>query len=460
MIGIKEKRGGRRLQSFVVFSFFLFFLSSVVSWNDNWEWHDQQRFFQIVLLCVVLASSCFLRFSGFPRWVSASLALVFFVGAVSSINAAYPIWAFVEWGRYVALCVLVMQVSLWAGSPKCRDFFIFSIAVLAGLSAYQFLVFYVIDFLSGIRSLDIDKLFYGFSNPRFLGQFQVLFVPVLGFLFIRAFRERGQWSVSMMAALALVLSVQWCMIFGLGGRGVWASLIVSHVALAVMVARCRALLYVQLIFVFIGATLFFLLFYAVTDPADNNPVLRETLRSGLSSRGVIWELAWKMSLDHPLLGVGPMHFAAEVNRVAAHPHQAVLQWAAEWGWPVTLLLISMVLYGVLKSLRLIRLDNEADLKAALWLSITSALILSLVDGVFFMPYTEVCLAILIGIALNEFGVKMPPQRSTIYACRAMSIPIVFLFIYVLVAGVGTLGDAKFDSVSRSQPRFWSHGWIP
>ncbi len=315
-----NERGVLRYSSFFILPFFLlFFLSAVISWDDNWKWHDQQRFFQIVLLCVVLAFSCFLRFSDFPRWTSAVMAMVFLVGAISSINASFPIWVFVEWGRYVALCVLVMQFSLWAESPKWRGFFILAIVLLAGISAYQFLVFYIIDFFSGIRSLDIDNLFYGFSNPRFLGQFQVIFIPVLGFLLLKVFRERGRYLVPLMISLSLVLSVQWCLIFGLGGRGVWGCLIVSQVALAVIVPRCRVLLYIQLMFIFFGAILFYFLFYIVADSAG----IRETLRVGLSSREVIWELAWRMSVEHPFLGVGPLRFAAEVNPVAAHPHQAV-----------------------------------------------------------------------------------------------------------------------------------------
>ncbi len=120
----------------------------------------------------------------------------------------------------------------------------------------------------------------------------------------------------------------------------------------------------------------------------------------------------------------------------------------------------MTLYGVLNSLNLIWSNNEADWNAALWLSISSALALSLVDGVFVMPYTEVWLAILIGVALNGFGAQRPPSRLTIYAFRIISIPIILLFLYALATGSETLGNAQSDSVSVSHPRFWSHGWIP
>lgn len=68
---------------------------------------------------------------------------------------------------------------------------------------------------------------------------------------------------------------------------------------------------------------------------------------GRSERRVLWQQAWSMAAQHPWLGVGWGGFGPEQVRIAAdfsagtyaeHAHNLILNFAAELGWPATLLL--------------------------------------------------------------------------------------------------------------------------
>src|SRR5690554_7983592 len=104
----------------------------------------------------------------------------------------------------------------------------------------------------------------------------------------------------------------------------------SHAALIIFFPRFWRLLAVQAAAGLLGFIVFYLMFTVVPEWLGQTSVIRDSMRFGLSKREVIWQLAWDMFVANPWLGVGPMHFSAEVNSVAAHPHQVVLQWLAEW----------------------------------------------------------------------------------------------------------------------------------
>ena len=62
----------------------------------------------------------------------------------------------------------------------------------------------------------------------------------------------------------------------------------------------------------------------------------------LTSREVSWNRSWS-GFSHPLLGIGPMQFAALRSQVGAHPHNWPIQIAAEWGFPATVILLVLII---------------------------------------------------------------------------------------------------------------------
>src|SRR5699024_1175576 len=182
------------------------------------------------------------------------------------------------------------------------------------------------------------------------------------------------------------------------------------------------------------------MFTRVPSWLELEPTLRDSLRTGLSSRGIIWQQAWDLFLANPIFGVGPMHFAAYPNSVAAHPHQVVLQWLAEWGLAATLIATALATWGIWHGLKYVRSNSSQPLDAALWLSIIGALILAQVDGVFVMPYTETWLAIIVGVAMARWrdSSASVTHKTQIVAIRLLALPVIAVFGYVLLFEVPVL----------------------
>ncbi len=53
--------------------------------------------------------------------------------------------------------------------------------------------------------------------------------------------------------------------------------------------------------------------------------------ASVGTREFLWTRAVSDAATHPILGIGPMHFAYSYNDIAAHPHNFWLQLAGEWG---------------------------------------------------------------------------------------------------------------------------------
>lgn len=454
------------LAVFVLLACALFSSAVLDTWHFGFSWHDQQRLYQLILLCAFAgAAAVFLLAPTLPRSAFILLYTVLGFGLLSTFFAEFPAWAFKEWARYVGLFILAMVIAYSARQAWFLKALLYLLAATAFLNAFQFLTYYLMAFVTGILMFNADLLFNGFSNPRFLNQFQILFMPILAYLAFHHWQAAHRYSKLLASIIFATLLVQWCIAFSLGGRGLWLGLAVSHAALIVFFPRFWRLLAVQAAAGLLGFIVFYLMFTVVPEWLGQTSLVRDSMRFGLSKREVIWQLAWDMFIANPWLGVGPMHFSAEVNSVAAHPHQVVLQWLAEWGIFATLAAIFIAVWGMLHGLRFVRSEKGQPLDAALWMSILGALVLAQVDGVFVMPYTETWLAILIGLAMARWSRPTTAEsRWQIYSLRILTIPVILILGNVLINEVPTLAQDSEAHMEKHgtgyTPRFWMQGWIP
>lgn len=452
---------GAILQSICAPFFVLFFLSAIYLGHVDLDWHDQQRVSQILLLLAIVFFSIFFPQQNLPKPVSYALLGIFASGLISCFFAELPGWALKEWARYVGLALLAIILGYCARKPVVRRFMLWGMASVGFIHAFQFLVAYASAFLSGMYMLDAGMLFRGFSNPRFFGQFQVMLLPVLALL-IREFRQQGRRGLT--AILLTVLAVQWCIALTLGGRGLWLGLAVSHAALFCVSRSFWRLLVIQLMAGLLGAILLVVMFHLIPDWLEITPKMRDTWRFTLSGRGPLWQWAWEMALANPWFGVGPMHYAATLNPIATHPHQVILQWAAEWGFVATALAMLLAGWGVIHGVMYLRRNMASHHDAALWLAIVGALVLAQVDGVFVMPYTETWLAILIGLVLARWSTAAKSQPLQRYASLLLALPVMVVFSLVLLEDVPRLAENKQVYSEKHggsfNPRFWQQGWIP
>lgn len=441
--------------------FIIFCFSAVEIWHVGYDWHDQQRISQLLLLSVYAPLIFYLPQASLPRPTQFLLLILLILGLCSCLFAAWPEWAFKEWSRYAGLILLALLAGGLAARPAGQNFILCSMAAVGFVHAFQFVVSYMTAFVSGMRMLDADLLFSGFSNPRFFGQFQVMLMPVMALLMERC---RQQQRLALAALLALALITQWCIAFTLGGRGLWLGLLVSHLALLLINRKLWRILALQAAAALFGFLLFVLLFKLFPLWLGLDPALRDNLRTSLSGRERIWQWAWEMALANPWLGAGPMHYSATYNPIAAHPHQVVLQWLAEWGFAATLIALALGVWGLLHGARHLRQASANELDAGLWVAIVGALVLAQVDGVFVMPYTETWLAILIGLAMARWSKPTTPSRTQRFACALIAIPVLLVLGKVLISEAPTLPQTANDFMNQHHtgwtPRFWSQGWIP
>lgn len=453
-----------------------FFTSTVLyTWHYDISWHDQQRLYQLIFLCTFAGAACFLPPPSLPRHVFILLCILLGFGLISAFLADFPAWALKEWARYTGLIFLVLMIAYSARQTWFFKAILYLLSGAAFLNAFQFIVYYCMAFLTEIYMFDVDLLFNGFSNPRFLNQFQMLFMPVLAGLVVLHWNDNGRYQRLFSGLFFITLLIHWCIALSLGSRGLWLGLAASHLALLLFFPRFWRLLAIQAAAGVLGFLLYQLLFFIIPGWLGQEALLRSSLRFGLSKREVLWDIAWRMFLDNPLLGVGPMHFAATINPIAAHPHQVVLQWLAEWGLFATLAACLLACLGMWHGLRILRSPQAQSIDAALWLSIGGALALAQVDGVFVMPYTETWLAIIIGLALARWSAPAVQavnpqkdnnfnQRIPLLSYRMLTLAVILILGNVLINEVPTLPqDSKVHMEKHGTgyvPRFWLQGWIP
>ncbi|MFD2453519.1 O-antigen ligase family protein [Ideonella paludis] len=127
----------------------------------------------------------------------------------------------------------------------------------------------------------------------------------------------------------------------------------------------------------------------------------------IEARLVHWKLAFEMALQKPLTGWGGLHYATQHNVDAAHPHNIVLQWAAEWGWISTLLALGALVWWT-RHLWLAmwqRLGGAIwpymPMITAAWMATLAGWIDAMFSGTLTMPVSQVWWCFCLGIAWHS-----------------------------------------------------------
>ncbi len=448
--------------------FLLVFSSTSLSyWLLDYSWLEQQRITQLMLLFAASAALQ-LGYWGRPGIFtppSNAVLLAFILGLASALLSQYPQWALKEWAKYASSLALIVYLGNALRQTAAQRVVLFILLVTSALLAVQFLAFYIASFFTGTRDVDPYLMYPGFDNPRFYGQFQIILIPILHGL---SFQQGWHKKLFNRNVIHLTLLLQWCIAWALAGRGVLLGLcIASVVTLLATGVRYKALLLQAVAFALAGLALYFLLFFCFPEWAGLARDIPSGLRFDLSKRDVLWQGAWQMIQANPFLGVGPLHYSAVWNHIGAHPHQATLQFLAEWGIPATLLFLFSIMTGMLRGMNKIR--NKTDvLDAALWMALLASLTLAQVDGVFAMPYTEGWLTVIAGLALARWG--SPEGTATMISpIRQRMFSILLLLAMtiigrILIVDVPLLHETSMKFYIEhnigSPPRFWDQGWIP
>lgn len=428
---------------------------------------------RIVQLCILLTVGIALiwnpqpmlaGFSSLRRREGGLIGLAFTFGAISSLLSARPHFAGLEWALFILLFVLALAVSqeVYRRPAVCDQWMRWALATTSVVIVLKIVLIYLSVLMQGGRLNSIVLFHHGFSNPRFFGQVATFVIPLLAYPLLRTKnrRERFFWFV--------MLAVWWALLFASATRGSFMALAAASIVLVILNRQSTLpWLRAQAICLVFGVVIYSVLFIWI--PEQLNQVVSMESRANnfasLSNRDVIWQIALQHIVTHPLLGIGPMHFANEINPVAAHPHNALLQLAAEWGLPAALAWLWVVIIGSVAFLQKIRRgEGENELTIPLAIALLGGLAQSMVDGVIVVPYTQLWLITVIAWTTGVYSRMTPSsvQARLIVSPHvgrvmiAFAIGLVVWGVYPEMLSLETLASKYKVGLL---PRFWAQGWL-
>ncbi len=445
---------------------------------------DQHRLMQIIIFTLVATGSPLLRRRSATETAPVSrmdricLATVLALGLCSAARARQPLWALTEISL-ITMCVALGWTVFTLRKQHCGALLdralLTTVFFLCSVMTVKFLSAYAASITSGFGSIDTRSLLQGFPNIRMYGQFQTLTLPLLVWpLLAKGIRRRWQGA-------AIVLGIMWwTQAIASGTRGTWLGLAFAAAAMAALCPTGRRWAKWQLAMAAGGLVLFYLIMTWIPGQmhtaVENHATARIT--TSLTGRDFMWRRAAELTLQRPLLGVGPMHYADASPPVpGASPHQALLQWAAEWGLPSLFIVCGLLMKAAWATARVLQKDHASHKTHALYGCLAAAILASstqaMVDGVIAAPYSQLWLAIIGGwlLALHpttkrEKAVSSPWQSfvwhaiitaatATLCYIAARDLPMANQRITQYVLHVRTHDRETI----WLRPRFWVQGLI-
>lgn len=452
--------------------------------------YDHQRFWMLAglagIVALLLLSPSLRQEAGriggrLPPWAGWGIGLFFVFGLTSALLALSPLAALLEWGTYLLGIVGVLTVAAARyrlgreGDGLLLALVVAAVAVYAG----DFLAFYLPTADTPWITISWGSPFFHFMNVRFLNQWQTWTLPLLAGAVVLA----GGYSRVLRALLLLVGSFWWALLFATGGRG---SLVATFLAmlLVLLFFRKQSRQWTGAVIALAagGGLLYLLLFHL----AGTQPGLgRAISESGNLDSGRIhqWLEALAAATSHPFLGIGPMQLSQALED-RAHPHNLLLQLAAEWGLPATLAAVTLTLGGLATWIQQCRhfgfpgpgrCGGQGLWASAIHPSVTAALLAglghALVSGVGVMPISQ-SLGILVTGWLLGLHMSWTPGRPFVETEKArvegwgvalagvLGLMIMAPALAQTLPRLSTAFEAYQDSDRGNfRPRFWLQGDI-
>ena len=411
------------LQYLTIFAYLLLItFSPSIHFIQYIEFHDCQRILQLLLLGLVLVDSIIIwsnKTSMMP--VNDKLRLAFFailaLTAISTYNSIAPRYAVIEVTVFAALCYLALFVARLFSENKATFIKYLTYALWASIVLYMvsFYVGYITAMLVK-KTLAWPYPFYGFSNIRLFQQYQLwslglVCLPLLAFELKQKIRL---W-------LYFALTCWWVLLFYAASRGVTLGWLLAMVVTAfVYKKQAWPFLRIQLVNAATGLGAYLALFKAIpmwvastasvaaASSAGSAIVTSTVFRDTVTDRTDLWKVAYVMIKNFPFFGVGPMHFYF-YNKFGTHPHNSILQIAAEWGLPATLIILAIVAYSFncwFKKFNARKLQTASKLDSHLAMILFFTIIAngaySLVEGVIVMPISQVLMFTMIGLMIGQY----------------------------------------------------------
>jgi len=374
------------------------------------SFHDSQRLLELLLIALVLLNSLAFRNKKSYFLVNQTVSYALYGVIALAISTSYlahsPRHALLEISLFAGLSYLTIFVARLYHENNTLFITRLSDILWAGI------LLCMVSFYVGYLTATIFKTpltwpapFHGFSNIRSFNQYQLwtlglITLPLLTFDFKNAQTRRY---------LHLGLVAWWVLLFYSASRGaLFAWALGIFITASIYKKSAWPFIRLQLMHMTAGFLSYEILFQLIPYLRSTVLVTGTILRDSTSNRIALWQHSLSLIQEHPVFGIGPMHFAW-LSQTSAHPHNSVLQVMAEWGLPAALIILTIAGYGVacwLKRFNAHNLQAETKLNRhlaiVLFFTLTTCAAYSLVDGVIVMPISQVMMFTLIGLMMGFY----------------------------------------------------------
>jgi hypothetical protein len=350
-----------------------------------------------------------------PKSIQRSICLFFGLGLLSTVFAIHFEPAILELSHESLLFIFALTLSQQILHPKVsfvlKTSFAVSIGiyVLLALYSYQATYYHVVRGVNySLDTLEYLTVYPQFLNPRFFSQVFVLTWPILLYLSTLTWKKKPGLSL-----LMLFINSYWITLgFENNSRAIFLSIGLALITLFFLVKNrignfhlwikflCASLLISILL-----SEILFSIGLKFSSPLISLLNHSEQL-SHYTDRITLWLYTFShFIIPHPLLGVGPLNFAAVPNSLGvAHPHNIILKIAAEWGVPAALIFCFILIKGLVGWLKFFKRNNSTHsiylpkllIQSTLTLILIGGVIDSMVSGSMVMPLSQLFLAIFWG----------------------------------------------------------------
>ena len=430
--------------------------------------HDAARMFQTLVMCCAGCAMVQLGGPWRPQSLAGMGALLFIVmfGCLSVLAAEVKAYAGLEASAVVLLVVVSVVIARTDVETLLRELppviaFSALMAVLLELPRLAY-------FLADGRVPQAADFGFMYMSHRFFNHAQSLILPMA---FLPLLVPTARWAriaawIGVTGGLALLWRT--------GGRGTLVAVAIFAIALPIALRSQAKRTLRTLAIAALGAVVAYWACFVlpvellglVQDHRGNATVRLTTTTD--AGRFYLWNLALADVMRHPWVGIGPMHYAHLPNLLAAHPHNSLAQWAAEWGLPVTACAFAVI--GVLltrAAKQVLHPTTDPNLRALLAISGLATLVGgvdSLVSGTLVMPVSQTWWIAALGCMLA----CLTGPRSQIAvagdAVRWMSIAAL-IALHVALSAITYQRSIQPPEVTpqglqrTNVPRYWINGFF-
>lgn len=337
-----------------------------------------------------------LRLLGFPKsdtrvQMGVPLAawgiLLFFLGwsAIGFLFSSTRTYGLDELLRDASCVLLFFWIVRRAGNTRTSSLlegFLWTITIVGGVAALFGFAVYVFQPVNRFVGTFLDWRFHTDYWPNAWAEFVLIAWPMAALLATRTAKAFPKALCTFVTGLligSLLLSYSRGGFIAFVGQivclaGFWGALVLRDVRVT-KAARERwkpalgaAGVTLVVAFAFAGsANVLRAMRYDVQSVEDKIAFESAEGTSSIDERAQFWNQALALSFERPLFGYGPYsfrfaqpHLMEHVLATSDHPHNVVLKYAAERGWPAALAFLAFLGYVVGLSLRHLFLDRKVD----------------------------------------------------------------------------------------------------